>query len=162
MMRAHDETTGPLVPTILVAVGLALMLVQAVFVYVAVRSDPGVVTPNAYERGLAHNTTLRAAAAEAALGWRIEVENRSAAAHAGHLVVTVTDGAGRGLADLSVSGVVARPTRTGFDGALAFAARGDGRYDATYDLPLPGLWQLDLLLVRGDAVVRHATRFVAP
>lgn len=162
MTRVHDESTGRLIPSILIAAALALLLVQGVFVTLAVRSDPGVATPNAYERGLAHNATLRAAAAEAALGWTVQVENRGTAAHHGDLVVTVTDGAGRGLADLTVSGLVARPSRAGLDRALDFAPIGDGRYRARYDLPQPGLWQLDLLLARDDARARHAARFVAP
>ena len=44
---------------------LALVAVQASFAYLAVSTDPGLASPNAYERGLAHNTVLREAASEA-------------------------------------------------------------------------------------------------
>ena len=160
---AHDDTaSGRHIPLILLACLGVLIAVQACFVYLAVRSDPGVAAPNAYERGLAHNVVLREAADGAALGWHIAVEHRGAEAHRGTVVVTVRDAMGRPLDDLVVVALAVRPTRAGLDQHLDFRANGAGRYVTDYDLPLPGLWQLDLLLTRDGATLQRSLRFSAP
>ncbi len=160
--RVHDESNGRWVPALLIAGFGTLLLAQVALVCLALRSDPGVSTAGAYERGLAHNAVLRAAAAEAALGWRVEIENRGDAPHRGELVVVATDPAGRRLADLAVTGLVVRPTRPGLDRPLRFDPIGNGRYRASYDLPFPGLWELDLLLTRDGDTSQHAARFTVP
>ncbi|MBI3515396.1 MAG: FixH family protein [Proteobacteria bacterium] len=156
------EDRGRWIPLLFIA-GLALLVVvQAGFAWLAIRSDPGVATPNAYERGLAHNAVLRQAAGEAALGWRIAVEPRAGVARRGTLVVTASDAQARPLDGLTVTGLVQRPTRAGLDLRLAFHFIGAGRYQADYELPLAGLWALDLLLERDGVQVQHAVRFSVP
>jgi nitrogen fixation protein FixH len=160
--RRHDDAGGRWIPLCFVA-GLGLLVaVQACFAYLAISTDPGVAVPNAYERGLAHNAVLHEAAKEAALGWRVTLENRSGTGHSGTLVVVAADGGTRRLDDLAVTGLVQRPLQGGLDARLAFHNAGNGVYLATYDLPLPGLWQIDLLLERGTAREQRSMRFSAP
>ena len=165
--RVHDDDAGgSWIPLIFVGALGALIVVQAGFATLAIRSDPGVAAPNAYERGLAHNSVLREAASESALGWHVAVENQAEPAaadrHRGTLLVTASDAAKHPLDTLAVIGIVARPTRAGLDQRLAFRAVGEGRYVAAYDLPLPGLWQLDLLLEGGCVATQRSVRVAAP
>ncbi len=164
--RVHDEAGGRWIPLVFVGALAVLIVVQACFAYLAASSDPGLAAPNAYERGLAHNAVLREAATERARGWRIAIENVADAAdaetHRGRLIITVSDAGARRLDDLQVIGLAVRPTRAGLDHHLAFDPIGGGRYRADYDLPLPGVWQLDLLVDRAGATVQHSSRFSAP
>lgn len=154
------------IPALFLGAFAVLTAVQAGFVTIAVRTDPGVSAPNAYERGLAHNAVLRDAASAAALGWRVDVEHRPAAApdgrHRGTLVVSVVDADADPLNDLRVSALALRPTRAGIDQRLSFRAVGLGRYVAEYDLPLPGVWELATLLERAGDARQTTTRFSAP
>ena len=160
--RHHDDQDGRWIPIVFVAGLVLLVAVQAGFAYLAVSTDPGVAVSNPYERGLAHNAVLHEAAQEAKLGWRVTLENRSGTEHSGTLVVVASDAATRRLDDLAVTGLVARPLQGGLDERLAFRNVGNGVYLAPYDLPLPGLWQLDLLLERGSAREQRSMRFSAP
>jgi len=160
--RHHDDEAGRWIPLVLVALLGLLVTVQACFAYLAISTDPGVAVPNAYERGLAHNAVLHEAAKEAKLGWRVTLENRGGTEHGGTLVVVAVDAATRRLDDLAVTGLVQRPLQGGLDERLAFHNVGNGVYLATYDLPLPGLWQLDLLLEHGTAREQRSMRFSAP
>jgi nitrogen fixation protein FixH len=159
--QTHDDD-GRWIPRLFIVGLMVLVAVQAGFAFLAFRSDPGLATANAYERGLAHNAVLREAAAEAALGWRIAVENHGATSHRGTLTVIASDPLARRLGDLAVTGLVLRPAQGGLDQRLVFRAIGEGRYRAEYDLPLAGLWELDLLLERDGAQMQHAIRFSAP
>jgi nitrogen fixation protein FixH len=160
--RVQGSDDGRWIPLVFLGCLALLVMVQAGFAYLAFRSDPGIATPNAYERGLAHNAVLRAAAAEAALGWRVAVEHRGDGAHRGALIVTATDAKARTLDDLAVTGIILRPTQAGLDRRLTFQPAGAGRYRAEYDLPLAGVWELDQLLTRDGTEMQHAVRFSAP
>jgi nitrogen fixation protein FixH len=159
---AAQRSRGEWIPFLLVGALFVLVTVQASFVYLAVSTDPGIAIPNAYERGLAHNAVLREAAIEATLGWRIDVENRATNGHAGRVTVTALTRAGFPLDDLRVTGLLLRPTRAGFDHALAFEPAGNGRYVANYALPLAGLWDLGLLLDGAAGTAQRTMRFSVP
>jgi nitrogen fixation protein FixH len=135
--------------------GFAIVLaVNGLFVYLALASWNGLVTDNAYERGLAYNRTLAQVRAEAARGWRIEIDYAE-----GMAAVRVRDAEGRALNGLDVEVRFVRPTHEGYDSTIALAGRGEGRYAAAAPLPLPGQWDM-LVVARDREGPVHASRRV--
>lgn len=109
--------------------------VDAVMVTLALRTNTGVVTDKAYEKGLAYNETLAAAAAQDKLGWRDETvfDGR-------HLSFSLRDGAGAPLRGAEVRARLTRPVSAGHDFEVVLAEAGDS-YGAPVSFPLVGEWQ---------------------
>ncbi|MFQ5774363.1 MAG: FixH family protein [Kiloniellaceae bacterium] len=127
---------------------------NAVFVVLALDTWTGLSTENAYQRGLAYNETLRAAAAQRALGWRADLSVRATGAGRDRLEVAFTDRRGAPIESLAVTVRLRRPTHEGFDRDVALARAGPGRYAADLELPLRGQWD-----VRLSARSRYGKRF---
>ena len=128
---------------------------NTVFVILALDSWTGVSTQDAYQRGLAYNEVLRAAATQRDLGWTGEVEFESLRDGRGRLEATFADRNGNPVEHLTVRGVVRRPTHEGHDREIALDRSGSGRYTADLTLPLRGQWD-----VRLHAQGRDGKRFV--
>lgn len=134
-----------------------LLAADGVFVYLAVSSNPGVAVPNAYERGLAHNEVLRAAAAQEALGWTGTV---TVMPDGDAVELRLTDRDGAPIWGAALRGRLARVVEDRDDRQLDFVARGDGRYLAPLADAGPGLWELAVTAARGSdryQIVRRIT-----
>lgn len=132
----------------------SVIAVNGAFVVLALDTFSGLSTENPYQRGLAYNDTLRAAAEQRALGWTAQIEGTVIREGRARVAATFTDRAGRPIEHLDVGGTLRRPTREGLDRALALERVGPGRYAAEFDLPLAGQWDLAL-----EAVSRQGKRF---
>ena len=64
------------IPWAFVAFFGVVLAVNAVMIWVAFVTWPGLETTSAYQKGLAYNRTLAASQAQEALGWRVDVEWR--------------------------------------------------------------------------------------
>lgn len=146
--------TGRHVLIAVLAFFAVVIAANGAFVFLALNTFTGVSTEDAYQRGLAYNETLRAAADQRALGWRAAVEGTVPAEGRARVAVTLSDRAGRPLEHLAVTGVLRRPTQDGFDRALELARVGPGRYAVEVALPLAGQWHLAL-----EAVSREGQHF---
>src|SRR5687768_11258821 len=84
--------------------GLSLVVaVNVVLLVFALRTFPGLVVNNAYERGRGYGTEIERTEAQGALGWSLDVRHD---AGAGRLVVHIADSAGREIPGLAVSAIV--------------------------------------------------------
>ena len=126
---------GRWVPWCFVLFFAVIALLDGIFVTIAIRTHTGVVTEDAYEKGLAFNQVLDSAARQAHLGLR-----QKAAFEDGVLSWTLTDGQGMPLPDARVHATFYRPTQAGYDFTLPLDGAGRGVYRAQPQFPLPGLW----------------------
>ncbi|HMB78297.1 MAG TPA: FixH family protein [Kiloniellaceae bacterium] len=133
--------TGRKVLLLLLSFFGLMMAVNAAFVYFAVESFSGLETEHAYLKGLDYNTTLRAAAAQRALGWQVELSQEGALLDP-HIALHYRDSAGQPLDGLSVTLELRRPTTEAFDATLVMAPEGPGRYGAVVHFPEEGAWIL--------------------
>jgi nitrogen fixation protein FixH len=139
----------------LFAGGLGLVvLVNGALVYFAVETFSGLTSDHAYESGLAYDQTLTAERQAAALGWTMDL----AIGATGELAVRFVGRDGRALDGLSVSATFVRPTLAGYDFTRTLAGLGEGRYGATVEAPLPGVWDIRLLAVKGASVWQTVRR----
>ena len=125
------------IPWMIVAFFVVIIAVNAVFVTIAIKTRPGIVTEEAYEKGLAYNQTLDDAAKQAALGWHGTIAYTS-----GNLTYTLTDKAGAAITGAAVSADIRRPVGDTYDTTAVLNDAGNGLYQSKMDFPLKGLWQV--------------------
>lgn len=161
----QTKTTGDQAPDsgfrikgwhVLVAMIAFFSLITAVlstFTWLALSSNPGVVSDTPYEDGLAYNTTLAERRKEAALGWRVTVEEPVSGRT---LRVQVLDKAGEPMPGMTVTGALSRPTSDKDQTTLRFRADpAGGAYVAT--LPdKPGVWDVQMRIAARDGRILNA------
>ena len=139
--------TGRHTLAIFVAAFAVVASVDAIFVWQAVSTFPGLAGEDGYRKGLAYNSTLAEAAEQKQLGWRaaLSVAGRST------LQLTLTDAEGAPLPGYQIAGVIERPAASHFDRPLSFAPVGLGRYEATLGDTGYGTWIVTLTVTRPGA-----------
>ena len=138
---------------ILLVVFAAVMGVNAVMVWFAVRSNTGVVTSNAYEEGLAYNKTLAEQAREAGLGWSVV---RNVADFPVRLVYALSDAKGAPLGSAWVSVKATRPMNDAAPFEMELQEFTDGTYAADMSWPQKGQWDLETTFVfEGKSLTAH-------
>lgn len=146
------------IPWALGGIFLVFLIANGVMVYFAGRSWTGLETESAYEKGLAYNDTIAAAEAQAALGWRVDVEAGVAGVSEAWIEVRLADREGRPIAAQQVWARLVRPTSEGHDRDAALTAVGAGRYRGVFDLSLPGQWDLRVRIEHAGGVYRTSRR----
>ena len=132
--QIESAKSGKVFLLCLVGFFLTFASVDAYFVYRAVNTHAGVVTENAYEKGLAYNETLEKAREQAALN----IES-SAAYEDGQLKLYLPN-----VYDAEVSAIFMRPTHKGHDLTQELIYNDNGYYEATVNVPLKGLWRAQI------------------
>ncbi len=108
-------------------------LVNSIFIYAALRSNTGVVTENAYEKGLAYNKVLLAAANQPDLKDKLNYQD-------GVISWSLSDAEGAPVTGGKVTASFIRPVQDGADFLVPLAETSPGTYEATPKIPLQGLW----------------------
>jgi nitrogen fixation protein FixH len=122
-----------------VAGGLCVvLLVNAVLVFLAVESFPGLATDHGFNASNHYDSVLAAADRQAALGWTVQDTLAD-----GRPVVALSGRDGAPLAGARLSATAERPIGAAEPVPVAFHATAPGRFEA--DAPLEqGKWELDL------------------
>ncbi|HEY2659923.1 MAG TPA: FixH family protein [Caulobacteraceae bacterium] len=127
------------------------------FIIAAVHSFPGEVASDPYEAGVAYDRTLAQEAKERRLGWLATVEKVAPDAHGEAIVVRWTDGSGRLLSGLNVTGAMHRPATERQDASLTFAETSPGLYRAVAQTG-PGAWDVAVTAADRRGAQRTAER----
>lgn len=116
--------------------------------WIAIKTMPGTVTEHSYEKGLAYNKTLAAAAQTKQLGWQGALTATTTERKA-QLDYTLRDATGRAIEDAAVTAYLTRPMQNGMDQTAKLAHVGGGRYEATTELASKGVWDVAISATRG-------------
>ena len=143
--RPVRRLTGRHVLFLLLAFFAAVFAVNGVFIYVSLQSHPGVVSDDAYRRGLHYNRELDRAERQRDMGWRSRVS-----VVGGTVELTVSGPAGMPVAGLAVSGTARRPVHDRSDRTLIFTETAPGIYRAAPPGLPAGRWSLVLETVAPD------------
>lgn len=122
-----------------------VLFANGMLVYSAVTSWTGLNGERHYIRGLAHNETLDAVAAQKAMGWTGSVALEPGRDGDSMLRFRLTDKAAAGVVGASVTARFLRPTHVGNDFAVRLQDMGGGRYVARAEMPLAGQWDVDIV-----------------
>jgi nitrogen fixation protein FixH len=150
-------------PYIFVALFVVVLLVNLTMAYFASSTFSGMATENPYEKGLAYNQNLAMARAQAALGWRVDstIGVAEGAPHRTVVTVTYINHDGRPVDGLDVHAQLVRPTAKGYDRSLVLDAVAPGTYRKVVDLPMAGVWDMDVVALSKDATYEFGRRIVA-
>jgi nitrogen fixation protein FixH len=140
------------IPSLFFAFFGLVLIANGSMIVVAFQTWPGLETTNAYQRGLAYNKALAAAAEQAELGWKVGFTFAQEGARRAVVRVDLEDRFGNLLQDAEVRARFVRPTQEGHDLTIDLPHQTGGRYLAEVELPLDGQWD-----VRIDATSRGQT-----
>ena len=121
-------------------------MVNSALFYVAVATDDGLVDEDYYRKGLLYDKGLEG---EKALGWDIGLSFKAGASHQAPAKIRVDiTRLGYAVTDASVAVVLKRPASGRFDTPLKLSSSGQG-YAGEVDLPLEGLWDIEVTAGKG-------------
>ncbi len=145
------------IPWLVVLFFLTFMSVDAVMVTMAIRTNTGVVTEQAYEKGLEYNRTIEAASAQQKLGWK---DNISLDGHA--LRYTLQDKHGNFPTGAEVKAKISRPTQDGYDFEVPLQRINDSTYGTDVSFPMPGAWNVRIFVKWPDRDYQSSESVLAP
>jgi nitrogen fixation protein FixH len=146
------------IPWAFVAFFGIVLAANAIMIFAALDTWPGLETEQPYQRGLAHDAALRAAAAQAALGWHVDFAFEQTGQRTGAVRLDLTDRFGNMLRDAKVRLAFVRPTQGGHDVALDLPHHYGGRYLDEIELPLAGQWEARVYIVAAGGEYRLRQR----
>lgn len=126
------------IPWMFVLFFLVIAATDAVLVTLAVTTQTGVVTENAYETGLKYNDIIQDKKAQAALGWSIKTDITDA----GTITIVAHDKTGAPLSNADVKILLFRPLQDGHDQSIIAKNLGGGQYQIAPNYPLLGAWRI--------------------
>jgi nitrogen fixation protein FixH len=113
-----------------------MFIVNGIFLYYAVGTFNGFETSDAYRKGVNYNERIASEATQAAHGWEPVTRYE---ANAQKLIIEMRDAQGKGVAGLTLSGLVRHPVTDRDDQNITFFETAPGRYSAPLELS-PGQW----------------------
>ena len=122
-MTHQVRARGSWIPWLFVVFLLVVVAANGTMIWIAVESWPGLVTPQAYEKGLIYNRNLEAAQRQVSLGWQPHLTARILQGLAAEMELVLTDTQGAPLTNAEVHAVFKRPTQDGTDFEVALAIR---------------------------------------
>tara|TARA_R110001583_G_scaffold131954_1_gene283819 strand:- start:405 stop:902 length:498 start_codon:yes stop_codon:yes gene_type:complete len=148
-------------PVVRVWAGLLLLffIANGVFIYLALNSNPGLVIDNYYDRGQDYEKNMLKRRAEDP-GWnmRIELVASPVQDKAGAIRFHLSDKSGRLLVPETVRLFAYRPSNSKADFELPMLELQTGTYQADVVFPLPGIWDLLIVVAKEGAEFSEALR----
>ncbi|QQG35778.1 MAG: FixH family protein [Micavibrio aeruginosavorus] len=125
------------IPWLVVAFFAVFMTVDAFMVTLAIKTNTGVITERAYEKGLEYNATLEAAAAQEQWNWSSRIEYGKE-----RVTFILLNELNQPIKEAHVSAEIIRLIQSGDDFNVPLTETPDGHYTAPLSLPLPGEWKI--------------------
>jgi nitrogen fixation protein FixH len=135
------------IPWLLAGLFPPVIAVNALLVVLALRSNTGLVSDNAFDTGQSYNRIIAAGLKQAALGWRVTARLQGGAGDA-RLQVTVRDADGAPLRGLTISGRLYSPVAPQPDQKIVLQEQVGGLYGQSLVLPRGGQWDAQLVALR--------------
>ncbi|MFZ2620826.1 MAG: FixH family protein, partial [Alphaproteobacteria bacterium] len=154
---AGNRRWARIVLTFLLSAFAVVVVVNGIFITLAVRSSHGVTSPTAYEEGLAHNQTLHQKAQQAALGWQVV---RQVSTFPANLTYTIANAQGHPLTGATVIAQILRPLSANVPVSLPLPETAAGTYTAPTTWPAAGQWQVNLTITHHGHTLHTEERMI--
>jgi nitrogen fixation protein FixH len=156
--QGERKLTGLHVLLILVAFFGSVAMVNAVMIHYALSTFRGEVSAKPYEEGLAFNSEIQEARAQAARGWKVDGAVRRDAGGRTQIEVAAHDASGAALSGLHIEAILAAPADKKRDHAIVLEDVGGGVYRGAASAQA-GVWDFDLTASRdGKKVFQSRNR----
>ena len=146
------------IPSCFFGMFFVIFAANAAMVGVALNSWRGLVTTDAYNKGVAYQQAIEAEQREQELGWSVDLSVDTPRPKRADVLVSLTGADGAPLEADSVRVGFVRPTQEGYDSVHTLTALGGGKFAKSVSLPLRGLWDLRIEARKGADVVRESRR----
>ncbi len=135
---------GRWIPWTFVGLFLLVLAANSTMIIIAVSTFTGLETTKAYEKGLAYNSSLAAAAEQERWGWTADFVVKPKGGRRVALAFALADQLGNPINSAEVEVILLRPVQEGHDMTIHLDGQGHGRYAEEALLPLPGQWDIQL------------------
>lgn len=133
-----------LIPWYFVMAFIVVFTVNGVFVYMATNTHTGVITEQAYEKGLAYDDVLTQTKQQAKLGWEGTLQLHGTTDDL-QLTYQLVDAEQQPITGAHIEAYMTRPTQDGYDTHIAMdETTKEGIYQLNTTLPLTGLWDITI------------------
>ncbi|MGB9151678.1 MAG: FixH family protein [Alphaproteobacteria bacterium] len=139
-----------------------LIIILVPMAIIAVRTNTGIVTDNPYEKGLAYNNSIQAEQRQEALKWQGHLTVETLASSNVKATFSLADASGAPLDKADVKLWFVRPTQDGIDRNMALHERSGGQYSAEFSLPVRGLWEARVSVMKDGKNYQLINRIVLP
>lgn len=140
---------------------LIIFIANGFLVYFATSSWTGLETKNAYEKGIKHDSELARARSQDESNFKVSVAVNFTPDKILQLSVNARDGSDAPLLGKTVTALVVRPVKEGFDTTINLVEKKPGIYRGAQKLPLAGNWDIKLSIMEADKVIfRSRSRVV--
>lgn len=145
-MQRRDK----LIPLYFVAFFAVVALVDGVMATLAIRTQTGLVTDHAYEKGIAYNQLIAAEEKQEALGWKstLRMEN-------GKLIFNLKDAQGNALLPERAQAHFMRPTQANMDFEVSLQGAA-----TPVAFPAKGLWDVRVYATMRGVTYQQTQRLV--
>jgi nitrogen fixation protein FixH len=154
-----DETqprpSDKYIPWYIVLFFVVLTGVFGGFAYIANKTYTGVVTDEAYTKGLEYNSVIKKAEKQDNLGFSSTLEHKN-----GKIIFTLKDKQGQGVAAGKVKLFLFRPVQDGSDYSQEMSKTASGTYTATVTPPQKGQWEVRVHADTAQGSYQTAQRIV--
>lgn len=135
-MRPSDR----LIPWYIAVFFVAFTGLLVWFAWFSIQGYQGVITKDAYKKGLAYNTVIEKAERQESLGWEGAIAFSSIQGLRGTITFTLKDRAGAPIHGAQVKARFIRPTLAGYDTDIILSESASGVYEGEVTLAWPGVW----------------------
>ncbi|WP_417685060.1 FixH family protein [Roseibium sp.] len=123
---------------------------NAIFIWLAIGSFPGVVVESSYKAGQAYNQEIADARAQSERGWQVGADLERGADGTAFVKVDARDKGGAPLTGLAFKALLNHPTHEGEDVIVELNEGQSGVYSGSAGGLKPGNWNVVIEAERGD------------
>lgn len=136
-----------------------VIAVNVAYIYISKKTWRGVVTDEAYQKGINYNDTIEQVKKQNNLGWQVIIKYNRISDTSGLFIISAVDKNVRPITDAEVYINFKRPTQAGFDFVQGALPSG-GTYNANVTFPMQGQWDAEVVILRGADTYQEVKRYV--
>ncbi len=136
-----------------------IFVVNIIYIYVSQKTWRGIVTQDAYHKGLHYNDVIAEAKKQKELGWEMQISYKNFGAKKGEVKVILTDKNGAKISDAEVTITLKRPIQEGVDFTKKLFLL-EKAYQAEIEFPFAGQWDFLVIANTKSASFKESKRYV--
>jgi nitrogen fixation protein FixH len=145
-----------IIPLYFVAFFVAIAIFDGIFIYLATSTHSGVVTENAYQKGLNYNQYIDAYNQQEIVGWSGNIDFIKSS-----LIFQLNDKQDQPIETAKVVAHISRSTKSGLDFKVLLEHKSKGMYEnKTINFPLKGQWDIRVLAQRNQQKFQKSKRII--